>query len=112
MAGPGAVELMTDERMPIGSEPSREGLDADAVASRLFRERYGRLVQTARLLVDDTETAEEVVQEAFVQLYSSWRRLRDPARAEAYLRSTVWNLARDRLRRRTPRPAAPCLLLR
>ena len=100
MAGPGAVELMTDERMSIGSEPSGEGPDADAVASQLFRERYGRLVQTARLLVDDTETAEEVVQEAFVRLYSSWRRLRDPDRAEAYLRSTVWNLARDRLRHR------------
>ena len=74
--------------------------DADAVASRLFRERYGSLVQMARLLVDDKESAEEVVQEAFVLLYGSWRRLRDPGRAEAYLRSSVWNLARDRLRRR------------
>jgi RNA polymerase sigma-70 factor (sigma-E family) len=74
--------------------------DADVVASQLFRDRYGTLVQMARLLVDDTESAEEVVQEAFVRLYGSWRRLRDPGRAEAYVRSAVRNLARDQLRRR------------
>jgi RNA polymerase sigma-70 factor (sigma-E family) len=78
---------------------------ADRVADRLFRERYGELVRMARLLVDDTETAEEVVQEAFVRLYGGWRRLRDPERAEAYLRSSVWNLARDSLRRRRTRRA-------
>jgi RNA polymerase sigma-70 factor (sigma-E family) len=76
-----------------------QGAPVDAVVVSLFEERYPALVQTARLLVDDTEAAEEVVQEAFVRLYSAWP-LRDPARAHAYLRSTVWNLARDRLRRR------------
>jgi RNA polymerase sigma-70 factor (sigma-E family) len=85
---------------PSGSRDRNEPGGVDAIASRLFRDRYATLVQMARLLVDDLDTAEEVVQEAFVRLYGSWRRLRDPARAEDYLRSTVWNLARDRLRRR------------
>lgn len=102
--GPSEVDVMSGEQTPeVETDADADGDgrgDADAVASRLFRDRYGTLVQMARLLVDDTESAEEVVQEAFVRLYGSWRRLRDPARAEAYLRSTVWNLARDRLRRR------------
>jgi RNA polymerase sigma factor (sigma-70 family) len=86
---------------PYGRVPdAAAAADADAVASRLFHESYGKLVQMARLLVDDIESAEEVVQEAFVRFYASWSRLRDPARAEAYVRSAVWNLARDRLRRR------------
>lgn len=88
-------------RPPAAPPPGpRRGVAADAVAVSLFEERYPALVQMARLLVDDTEAAEEVVQEAFVRLYGGWTRLRDPGRAHAYLRSTVWNLARDRLRRR------------
>jgi RNA polymerase sigma-70 factor (sigma-E family) len=113
LLGTGATEAAASPPVPeSGDDPHAEtaagghdgasggGHEGDAVASRLFHERYPTLVQMARLLVDDTETAEEVVQEAFVRLYGSWRRLRDPARVDAYLRSTVWNLARDRLRRR------------
>ena len=93
---------------PAPGSPGREPIadvgagpcDLDQVAAQLFRTRYADLVGLARLLVDDTDTAEEVVQEAFVRLYASWPRLRDRHRAEAYLRSSVWNLARDRLRRR------------
>jgi RNA polymerase sigma-70 factor (sigma-E family) len=84
----------------LGGDEADAAADVDMGASWLFRTRYAALVQVAKLLVDDTGTAEEVVQEAFVRLYSGWRRLRDPGRADAYLRSTVWNLARDRLRRR------------
>jgi RNA polymerase sigma factor (sigma-70 family) len=39
------------------------------------------------------------VQDAFVRLYKSWGRLRDPESAPAYLRSTVVNLARGRARK-------------
>lgn len=73
---------------------------ADDVVAGLHRAHYGRLVGLARLLVDTPAEAEEVVQEAFVRLVASWRRLDDPDRALAYLRSTVLNLARSRLRRR------------
>jgi RNA polymerase sigma-70 factor (sigma-E family) len=77
---------------------------------RLFDEHYGSLVGLARLLLDDGDAAEEVVQEAFARLAVGRSRLRDPDRAPAYLRSTVVNLARGRLRRRAvarrhPEPA-------
>ena len=61
---------------------SRDGEPATALVGveGLFRCEYRRLVGLARLLVDDPGQAEEVVQEAFVALYRSWHRLRDPAR--------------------------------
>jgi RNA polymerase sigma-70 factor (sigma-E family) len=72
----------------------------DDVLAQLFRAEFGRLVGTARLLLGDAGQAEEVVQEAFIRLHGSWRRLRDPAKAAPYLRATVVNLARGRLRHR------------
>lgn len=65
---------------------------------RLYRSEYGGLVRLARLLVRDPATAEDLVQDAFVRLYKSWSRVREPERAPAYLRSTVVNLARGRAR--------------
>jgi RNA polymerase sigma-70 factor (sigma-E family) len=65
----------------------------------LFREHYRSLVGLARSLVDD-QAAEDVVQDAFVQLFRARKRLTDPTAAPSYLRVTVVNLARSRLRRR------------
>src|SRR5262245_15009163 len=58
---------------------------ARAGVTELFHLHYRRLVGLARLLVDDRETAEDVVQEAFEGLYRRWRRLRDPHTAATYL---------------------------
>ena len=69
---------------------------ADGVEA-VFRSEYRSLVRLARLLVDDQGTAEEVVQDAFVQLHRSWDRASDPV---AYVRTCVVNGARGRLRRR------------
>jgi RNA polymerase sigma factor (sigma-70 family) len=69
-----------------------------AQVAALFDADYDRLVGLARTLVDDD--APEIVQEAFARLYASWAKLRDPEKAAAYLRATVLNLARGRLRRR------------
>lgn len=72
----------------------------DAAVAALYEDHFGRLVGVARLLLDDHREAEDVVQEAFIRLRTSWWRVRDPARAVGYLRSTVVNLARSGLRRR------------
>ena len=72
----------------------------DALLAELHRAHYGALVGLAQLVVDGRSDAEEVVQEAFVRLYASWTRLRDPDSALAYLRSSVLNLGRSRIRRR------------
>jgi RNA polymerase sigma-70 factor (sigma-E family) len=72
-----------------------------AELSDLYREHYRSLVRMAALLLDDVALAEEVVQDAFVQLHHSWGRVAEPAKRPAYLRSIVLNGARSRARRRT-----------
>jgi RNA polymerase sigma-70 factor (sigma-E family) len=63
----------------------------------LYREHARPLVRLAVLLVDDVGIAEEIVQDAFVLVQ---RRLDQVEHPIAYLRATVVNLSRSRLRRR------------
>lgn len=58
------------------------------------------LIRLAVLLVDDTATAEDVVQDAFVGLTRQHHRVRDPQAALAYLRVSVVNGSRTVLRKR------------
>ena len=85
-----------------GADGWRAGtsLPARAAVTELFQLHYRRLMGLAMLLVDDRETAEEVVQDAFEGLYRRWRRLRDQQAAVAYLNRSVVNGSRSRLRRR------------
>jgi RNA polymerase sigma-70 factor (sigma-E family) len=71
-------------------------LEREATVARLFELHYSSMLRLAVLLgADDPEN---VVAEAFYQIYRKWRRLRDTEAAEAYLRSTVCNLTRMRIR--------------
>jgi RNA polymerase sigma-70 factor (sigma-E family) len=70
-----------------------------AAVSQLFMAHHRRLVGLASVFVDDRDTAEEVVQDAFLTLYRRWRLLRDPSAAVAYLNQCVVNGGRQRLRR-------------
>jgi RNA polymerase sigma-70 factor (sigma-E family) len=88
----------------IVDEPERFGR-TEAV-SNLFLAHHRRLVGLAALLVDDRETAEDVVQEAFATLHRRWRHLRDPDAAVTYLNRAVVNGGRDRLRRKRRAVAA------
>ena len=74
--------------------------DRTSAVTALFEEHYASLVRMARLLVDDRETAEDVVMEAFTSLYRRWMAIRDPGEAHRYIRSCVLNGARSQLRRR------------
>ena len=82
---PGALRLEKLEEVTL------EGLYA---AHRLS------LVRLAVLLVDEVETAEDVVQDAFAGLHRRWGQLQDPHDALGYLRTAVVNNARSVLRRR------------
>jgi RNA polymerase sigma-70 factor (sigma-E family) len=82
-----------------GREPEPASDRAADIVS-LFRAQYWPMVRLAALLVDDVESAEDVVQEAYLSLHRRTRSLRDPNKAEDYLRSTVLNLSRSNLRRR------------
>jgi RNA polymerase sigma-70 factor (sigma-E family) len=82
------------------SSPTRAAAnrDADEGLVALYTAHYRSLVRTAALLLHDTAAAEDVVQDSFVAMHKSWRRLRDPEKALAYLRQAVINRARSRLR--------------
>ena len=81
-----------------------EGGGAVTVAAvdltELYTAHYRSLVRLAAFLTGDRDNAEEVVQDAYVKVLGSWRGLREPDKAEAYLRTAVVNLSRSRLRRR------------
>ena len=74
--------------------------DADTAVDQLYAAHYRRLVRLAVLLVHDVESAEEVVQDAFVAMHHRWGRLREPDKALAYVRQAVVNRSRSVLRRR------------
>ena len=55
------------------------------------------MVRVAYLLVGSVETAEELVQDAFIRVHLRWARVESP---RAFLRTAVVNACRDRIRRR------------
>ncbi|MEV0090121.1 SigE family RNA polymerase sigma factor [Streptomyces sp. NPDC050738] len=85
----------------------REGAD-DTMAmgttvdhlTETYRAHYRSLLGLAALLLDDTASCEDVVQEAFIRVHSARKRVREPEKTLAYLRQTVVNLSRSALRRR------------
>jgi RNA polymerase sigma-70 factor (sigma-E family) len=85
----------------------------DGDVTELFRAHHVELVRLALLMVGDLGTAEDVVQDAFEQLYRRWHSLRRSSSALDYARSAVLNRCRSVLRRRgvarrhEPRLAAP-----
>src|SRR6476660_9605188 len=66
----------------------------------LYERHYLRLVRLAALLVGDVGRAEEIVQDAFVDLVARWQTIRDPGVAGSYLRTCVVNGTRSHLRHR------------
>jgi RNA polymerase sigma-70 factor (sigma-E family) len=81
--------------------------DRDASLTALFVSYHRQLVGFALLLVDDVETAEDIVQDAFLSLHRRWTWVRDPQAAYEYLRTCVLNGGRSQLRRRRVRSNAP-----
>jgi RNA polymerase sigma-70 factor (sigma-E family) len=77
-----------------GTAPAEEFIDG------LYRAHAVTLVRVALLLVGDQPSAEDVVQDAFLQLYRGLPRLRDRDKALPYLRASVVNGARSMLRAR------------
>jgi RNA polymerase sigma-70 factor (sigma-E family) len=80
--------------------PPVTGQAADEAVKAMYRTHYRALIRTAALLVGDVATAEDVVQDSFIAMHRSWRRLRDPDKALPYLRRSVINNARSVLRHR------------
>ena len=74
--------------------------NADLAVIEMYSAHYRSLVRLAAVLVRDTPTAEEVVQDAFIAMHDGWQRLKDSEKALAYLRQAVVNRSRSVLRHR------------
>ena len=96
----GQAEVLPPDAFPV-SGTARAEWSADLAVIELYSEHYRALVRLAALLVRDTPTAEEVVQDSFVAMHGGWQRLRDTEKALAYLRQAVVNRSRSVLRHRT-----------
>ena len=97
LAATGAI--VSDGTLAPWAEPSQ--WSADRAVTELYSLHYRALVRLAALLVRDTPTAEEVVQDSFVAMHGGWQRLRDAEKALAYLRQSVVNRSRSVLRHRS-----------
>ncbi|GAA2776900.1 SigE family RNA polymerase sigma factor [Saccharopolyspora taberi] len=89
--------------LPATAWPDGGSAAMDELTARLtdlYQEHYRQLLRIAVLLVDDRASAEDIVQDAFVRVFDSRSRLRDPDKALAFLRQAVLNRARSILRRR------------
>jgi DNA-directed RNA polymerase specialized sigma24 family protein len=80
--------------------------DAGSAVATLYRLHYRSLVKLAALLGHDTDVAEALVQDSFVAMHSSWRRLADSDRALSYLHQGIVARSRSALRHHTAGPAA------
>jgi RNA polymerase sigma-70 factor (sigma-E family) len=107
------IETLVAPEAALGSVPAE--WDAERAVTALYGTHYRALVRLASLLLRDVSTAEEVVQDSFVAMHDSWRRIRDTEKALSYLRQSVVNRSRSVLRHRVvvdrnapkPPPLAP-----
>jgi RNA polymerase sigma-70 factor (ECF subfamily) len=64
-----------------------------------FREEFPRVVRAVFLVLNDRQRAEDVAQEAFIQLLSHWKKVSRYDRPEAWVRRVAIRLAVRALRR-------------
>lgn len=85
--------------LPVAGDHALDLRDAEreTAIARVFDQYHVQLVRLAALLGAGHE-AEDIVAEAFCQLYRRWNKLRSPDAALAYVRGAVVNLVRMRLR--------------
>ena len=104
---------MSDATIPLTADVTPIQVQVKEPFDALYHREFDRMVRLATALVDRTEEAEEVVQEAFAQVYLRYRVVTNPV---GYLRVSVLNGCRKVLRRRAvarrwrPEPEDPAAL--
>ncbi|WP_232666751.1 sigma-70 family RNA polymerase sigma factor [Pseudonocardia sp. TRM90224] len=103
-------EISATERAPTAADTAPD--DREEGVETIFKAHHATMVRLAVVLGADD--AEDIVAEAFYQLYRRWRQLRNPDAAVGFLRSVVVNLTRMRIRhiqvaRRHVRRAEPAI---
>jgi RNA polymerase sigma-70 factor (sigma-E family) len=103
-ANAGALRLPS--LIPPGREPGGTAVRAEegAVAvSALYQATAVELIRLAYVILGDRQAAEDVVQDAFFNLFRRWDSLSHVEGAEYYVRVSVLNACRSALRRRAIR---------
>jgi RNA polymerase sigma-70 factor (sigma-E family) len=88
-------KLMTDQGPAFP-----QGADAQAAVTALYQVHAVGLIRLAVVMMGDRAAAEDVVQDAFAGLYRRWNHLSGKDRALGYVRASVLNGCRTRLRAR------------
>ncbi len=90
--------------LPGTARPRSEtGDSAEVAVGALYQASAVSLIRLAWIMLGDRPSAEDVVQEAFCDLYRRWDRLAKADSALYYVRSSVLNGCRSVLRRRVVR---------
>jgi RNA polymerase sigma-70 factor (sigma-E family) len=101
-----AAGLSLPRLIPPGQEPdgtATQVQEAVAAVSELYQATAIGLIRLAYVILGDRQAAEDVVQDAFCNLFLRWDRLSHVHGAEYYVRVTVLNACRSALRRRAVR---------
>ena len=81
------------------SEDGLSATDAEAAYAAFFRVHFTGVVRTVHLIVHDRQRAEDISQDAFVQLLRNWPKVSAYERPDAWVRRVAIRLAIRGLRR-------------
>jgi len=101
-----AAALSLPRLFASGQEPdgiATQAEDAAAAVSELYQATAIGLIRLAYVILGDRQAAEDVVQDAFCNLFLRWDRLSHVQGAEYYVRVAVLNACRSVLRHRAVR---------
>lgn len=91
--------------MPRHARTTDAAAGPDAEFAGFFEAEYPALIRSTYLIVRDREQARDIAQDAFVQLFTRWRRISRYERPDAWVRRVAIRMAvravrRERQRRR------------
>jgi RNA polymerase sigma factor (sigma-70 family) len=73
--------------------------DAEAEYSWFYRGEYPNVVRTVFLIMHDRQRAEDIAQDAFVQLYAHWNKVSHYERPDAWVRRVAIRMAIRHIKR-------------
>jgi RNA polymerase sigma-70 factor (sigma-E family) len=89
---------------------SEYGSERDREVSALFTRYYAPMCRLAYVILGDRAQAEEIVMDCLLKTLTGWTRIRDVERIDAYLRRSVVNMCRSRIRRKAVEARAGSVL--
>ncbi len=99
----GAWRMVRNET-PTFALVQERGVVVEDEYSSFFRAEFAHVVRTSYLIVHDRQKAEDVAQEAFIQLLAHWNKVIRYDRPEAWVRRVAIRIATRAARRERLRP--------